>query len=215
MTTDVQLRTQTPLPSPPQPPAHTHTYTNTHAHAHTHTHTRIPPPLFFVFIANAGKRELRTKDADLMVAMCSQILQSRDRLLWDVGRSSGLVSLCTASSLTQAWSCRGGGKGGDSGAGCFPGPPHSPFLLELLLLPNLPECSTHPALNASFPCLFPRYCLQVLPKREKGIAKQLQAPPKRQLLDVVGFFSGVPLFPKRRNQTAPVDKGELCNAYHW
>lgn len=138
------------------------------------------------------------------------------------------MSLCTASSLTQAWSCRGGGKGGDSGAGCFPGPPHSPFLLELLLLPNLPECSTHPALNASFPRLIPRYCLQVLPNREKGIAKQLQAPPRRQLLDVVVFFffffflffpslsssAGVPLFPKRRNRAAPVEKGELCNAYH-
>lgn len=72
MTTDVQLRTQTPLPSPPHPRrqhACTHTYTNTRAH------TRM------YFFANGGERELRTKDADLMVAMCSQILQSRDRLL--------------------------------------------------------------------------------------------------------------------------------------
>lgn len=106
------------------------------------------------------------------------------------------MSLCTASSLTQAWSCREGGKGGDSGAGYFPGPPHSLFLLELLLLPNLPECSTNPALNASFPCLFPRYWLQVLAKREKGIAKQLQAAPRRQPLDVFAFFSGVPLFQR-------------------
>lgn len=30
------------------------------------------------------------------------------------------------------------------------------------------------------PCVVPRYCPQVLPKREKGIAKQLQAPPRRQ-----------------------------------
>lgn len=109
---------------------------------------------------------------------------------------------------------QGGGKRGDSGAGCFPGPPHWPFLVELLLLPNLPECSTHPALNASFSCLFSRYCLQVLPMREKGIAKQLQAPPSRQLLDLVVFFWR-PLFPKRRNQMAPVGMGELCNAYHW
>lgn len=132
--------------------------------------------------------------------MCSQILQSGDRLLWEVGRSSGLVSLCTASSLTQAWSCRGGGKGGDSGAGCFPGPPHSLFLLELLLLPNLPECSTHPALNASFPCLFPRYCLQVLPKREKGIAKQLQAPPRRQLTGCSRFFLASPSSQRGRTK---------------
>lgn len=110
---------------------------------------------------------------------------------------------------------QGGGKRGDSGAGCFPGPPHSPFLVELLLLPNLPECSTDPALNASFSCLFSRYCLQVLPMREKGIAKQLQAPPSMQLLDlVVSFFFWRPLFPKRRNQMAPVGMGELCNAYH-
>lgn len=64
----------------------------------------------------------------------------------------------------QAWSCRRGVNGGDSGAGCFPGPKHTLFLL---CLPNLPECSTRPASNASFP----RYCLQVLPDREKGIAK--------------------------------------------
>ncbi len=174
-------------------PRQQHACTHTHTHTHTHTLTQARASTHAYFYANGGEREPRTKDADLMVAMCSQILQSRDRLLWEVGRSSGLVSLCTASSLTQAWSCRGGGKGGDSGAGCFPGPPHSLFLLELLLLPNLPECSTHPALNASFPCLFPRYCLQVLPKREKGIAKQLQAPPRRQLLDVVVFFWRPPL----------------------
>lgn len=65
----------------------------------------------------------------------------------------------------QAWSCRRGVNGGDSGAGCFPGPKHSRSLL--CSLPNLPECSTRPASNASFP----RYCLLVLPDREKGIAK--------------------------------------------
>lgn len=167
------------------PPLLTPPAASTHTHARAHSHT------FFFFYANGVERQRCTKDADLMVAMCSQILQSSDRLLWEVGRSSGLVSLCTASSLTQAWSCRGGGKGGDSGAGCFPGPPHSLILVELLLLPNLPECSTHPALNASFPRLFPRYCLQVLPKREKGITK-LQAPPNRQLLDVVVFFLASP-----------------------
>lgn len=220
MTTDVQLRTQTSLPSllilaPPS----THTQASAHTHAQTHTYFHCYYCQYYLLYANGGERELRTKDADLMVAMCSQILQSRDRLLREVGRSSGLVSLCTASSLTQAWSCREGGKGGDSGAGYFPGPPHSLFLLEPLLLPNRPECSTNPALNASFPCLFPRYWLQVLAKREKGIAKQLQAAPRRQPLDEVAlffffFFSGVPLFPKRRNRMAPVDTGELCNAYH-
>lgn len=204
-----------PPSSPPAANTHTRTHILTRARARAST-----SGFFFFSCQRRGREgergELRTKDADLMVAMCSQILQSRDRLLWEVGRSSGLVSLCTASSLTQAWSCRGGGKGGDSGAGCFPGPPHSLFLLELLLLPNLPECSTHPALNASFPRLFPRYCLQVLPTREKGIAKPMQAPPKRQLLDVVGFFfSGVPLSSKRKKQMAPVDKVEICNAYHW
>lgn len=148
MTTDVQLRTQTPPPPPliPALPARTHRL------AHTRTRARI------FHCQTLESPEPHTKDADLMVVMCSQILLSRDRLLWEVGRSSGLVSLCTASSLTQAWSCRGGGKGGDSGTGCFPGPPHSLFLLKLLLRPNLPECSTHLALNASFPCAFTRYC---------------------------------------------------------
>ncbi|CAL8405955.1 unnamed protein product [Arctogadus glacialis] len=45
----------------------------------------------------------------------------------EVGRISGLVSLCTASSLTPAWSCRGDGvrgaerrrRRGDSAAPCL------------------------------------------------------------------------------------------------
>lgn len=126
------------------------------------------PPLFLM--QTAGRGSLPTKDADLMVAKRSQILQSRARLLWEeVGRSSGLASLCTASSLTQAWSCRGGGKGGERGGGRFPGPPCS--LLLLLSLPCLPASSTHPALNASFPCVVPRYCLQLLARNEQGIAE--------------------------------------------
>lgn len=142
------------------------------------------------------------------------------------------MSLCTASSLTQAWSCRGGGKGGDSGAGCFPGPPHSPFLLELLLLPNLPECSTHPALNASFPRLIPRYCLQVLPNREKGIAKQFAGTAEEAatgcsrlfflplLLSFFFFFLPFllswrpPSSQRGGTERLRLEKGELCNAYH-
>lgn len=135
---------------------------------------RERPPLFLM--QTAGRGSLPTKDADdLMVAKHSQILQSRARLLWEeVGRSSGLASLCTASSLTQAWSCRGGGKGGERGGGRFPGPPCS--LLLLLSLPCLPASSTHPALNASFPCVVSRYCLQLLARNEQGIAERSQAP---------------------------------------
>ena len=146
-----------PHAPPPPPPPHHHPRRRARAHTHTHTRARA------LFSMPTGW-EPPTKDADVMVPMCSRILQSRDRLWWEVGRSSGLASLCTASSLMQAWSCRRGVNGGDSGAGCFPGPKLSLFLL---CLPNLPECSTRPAPNASFP----RYCLQVLPDREKGIAK--------------------------------------------
>lgn len=111
MTTDVQLRTQTPHPSPlPPPPCLPPSRPPPPARTHTRARLHITFFLFFLFFfyANVGReRELRTKDADLMVTICSLILQSRDRLLWEVGRSSGLVSLYTASSLTQAWSCRG------------------------------------------------------------------------------------------------------------
>lgn len=81
---------------------------------------------------------------------------------------------------------QGGGKGGDSGAGCFPGPPRSFFPLELLSVPNLPESSTHPALNASFPLLAPRL-LRASPSYErKGHCQtNCRQHRKEQPLDVV------------------------------
>lgn len=177
MTTDVQLRTQTL----------TRARACTRARAHEFSCKR----------RSSGAQ--RTKGADLMVVMCSQIWQSRDRLWLDVGRSSGLASLCTASSLTQAWSCRGGGKGGDSGAGCFPGPPRSLFPLELLSVPNLPESSTHPALNASFPLLAPQL-LRASPfyKRKGHSQTSCRQHRKGQPLDVV-VLSGVLLLENKRN----------------
>lgn len=77
MTTDVQLRTQTPLPSL----LIAAQAARTHAHTRQRTRARRAYTQAYFFYANGGERELRTKDADLMVAMCSQILQSRDRLL--------------------------------------------------------------------------------------------------------------------------------------
>lgn len=77
-------------------------------------------------------------------------------------------------------------------------------------LPTTPP--THPPPQQS-----PRYCLQVLPGREKDIAK---TAPRRRLLDGAQLFPSppfsLPFLPPRwrprMNQIAPVDKGELCNA---